>query len=192
MVSALAGADPGLEHDSSGASAPKGSPSEEEIVVALEPCELKRDHSIYVKIIAKTSRDLCRVGTVTLGEEAFSIYLPEDDSAYSAAPRPDRPGMFNKYTSSYLAVDQNHDGKIESWESYFAEFPLRIGDRMFDVLEIAPDGSSLSLRSRSGPLMGAVVGRRAPKFSFETVDGRVVDNASVAGRATLIDVWSPG
>jgi len=95
------------------------------------------------------------------------------------------------YNSTYLAVDQNHDGKIDINESYFAEFPLRLGDTMYDILSIADDGSRMVLRPNAGPLSGAVIGRRAPEFMFETIDGKKLRNSDFAGKTLIVDCWAP-
>jgi hypothetical protein len=88
-------------------------------------------------------------------------------------------------------VDQDHDGKLAVDESYFAELPLRIGDTMFDVVDIASDGATLTLRRRDGPLQGAVRGRKAAAFEWTATDGRKLNNASYENRVLVIDCWAP-
>ena len=159
------------------------------IRVGMSPCKMKRTYqSLYVR----SSRHLVLEGSVDVGGETFKIYLPKDRAPYSIAPRPRRQALIPTFTSTYLAVDQNHDGKLSSWESYFAEFPLRIGDTMFEVTAIAPDGRWLTLMPHDGPLSGAVVGRQAPDLQLETVDGKAVTISGFKGKTLLIDCWSPG
>ena len=166
---------------------------DKDIVIKMSECEAKRKFSLYVNagLFVKSSRELVSKGSIKVGTESFDIYLPEAEGAYSVAPRPKRKTQMIKYTSTYLAVDQNHDGKISSWESYLAGFPLRIGDSMFEVKSIASDGSSITLRPSNGPLRGAVIGRKAPEFEFKTIDGKTLNRDSYKGRALLIDCWAP-
>ncbi|MCU0864440.1 MAG: hypothetical protein MUC36_11640 [Planctomycetes bacterium] len=159
------------------------------IVVNLVPCEVKRPvRSFYVK----SSRDLVRKGSLSVGAETFDLYLPKEKGGWSHKARPERKGSLVTLTSTWLAVDQDHDGKIAVDESYFAELPLRIGDSMFDVVDIAADGSTMSLRRREGPLAGAVVGRKAAAFEWTATDGRQLTNANYENRVLVIDCWAPG
>lgn len=157
------------------------------ITVPMQPCELLRPVD---RFYMKTSKRLVLEGTVTVGEERFSIYLPKDRQGYSTAPRPERAGILTAFTSTCLAVDQDHDGVIAPWESTYAENPLRVGDAMFEVLEIANDGT-LTLQPSDAPLSGPVIGRKAPDFAWTTPDGKVLRNDDFAGRALVIDVWAP-
>lgn len=157
------------------------------IVVAMAPCDATRPvQQFYVK----SSRALVRKGTVQVGEESFDIYLPKE-KACSHRPRPEQKGLLVARTSTYLAVDQDHDGKIGPLESYFADSPLRLGDTMFDIVDLAADGSSLTIRRSEGPLTGAVLGRKAAAFEWTTADDHKVTRDSLAGRVVVIDCWAP-
>jgi hypothetical protein len=61
---------------------------------------------------------------------------------------------------------------------------------MFDVAEIAADGSRLVLKPSKSSLRGLVVGRTCPPFSFPTTDGKVINRESLAGKPFLLDIWS--
>lgn len=159
------------------------------IVVPMAPFEGKRPvRSFYVE----SSPDLVRKGTVQVDGTAFDLFLPKEKGGYSVRPRPELQGVLVTLTSTWLSVDQDHDGKITLEESYFAELPLRLGDTMFDVVDIAADGSTLTLRRREGPLAGAVLGRKAAAFEWTATDGRKLGNASYANRVLVIDCWAPG
>lgn len=163
--------------------------AQDPVVIQMAPCEQKRPvRSFYVK----SSRDLVRKGSLQVGSETFDLYLPKEKGGWSAVARPERKAMLVALTSTWLAVDQDHDGKVALDESYFAELPLRIGDAMFDVVDIAADGSAVTLRRREGPLAGAVAGRRAAAFEWTSTDGRKLTNASYENRVLVIDCWAPG
>jgi len=158
------------------------------IVINMAPCEVKRPvRGFYVK----SSRELVRKGSVEVGDEKFEVYLPKEKNGWSHRPRPELEEGLVSLTSTWLSVDQDHDGKIAVDESYFAELPLRIGDTMFDVVDIASDGATLTLRRREGPLQGAVRGRKAAAFEWTAADGRKLNNASYENRVLVIDCWAP-
>ena len=162
----------------------------QDIVVKMEP--IKKRTRALTSFFVRASKYLIRKGVVRVGDEDFTIYLPrEKGNDYSVAPRPKRKGLLNWFTSTHLSVDQNHDGKIETWENYYAEFPLRIGDSMFDVVAFGDEGSSMTLRPSGGPLRGAVIGRVAPDFALTTVTGKVLRRDDFKGKAVAIDVWAP-
>jgi len=161
----------------------------DDLVVTMQPCEKKRSvETGYVR----SSRNLVLHGQVDVDGTKFDIYLPRDKkNAYSIAPRPKRQQLLTRLTSTHLSVDQNHDGKISRWENYFAEFPLRIGDTMFDVRAIAKDGSTITLRRSRAPLTGAVLGAPASDVTFTTVDGKRLRPADLLGKVLVFDVWAP-
>ena len=162
-----------------------------EIVIEMTPCQMERN---YDEFFVESSKQMTLKGSVEVAGESFDIYFPEDDRGYSTAarPLPEDSESLAEFTSTYLAVDQNHDGNIAWWESYYAEFPLRIGDSMFDVVAIAEDGSALTLRPNDGPLVGAVIGRKAPDFTFQTIDGKTLGLKDYEGQTLIIDCWAPG
>jgi hypothetical protein len=61
---------------------------------------------------------------------------------------------------------------------------------MFDVAEIAKDGSRVILKPSESPLRGVIVGRTCPPFSFQTEDDKEVSSQTTAGKALILDVWS--
>lgn len=160
-----------------------------DIVVRMEPCEKKRAVQPH---FVRSSSTLALHGKVDVDGKTFDLYLPRDKKdAYSIAPRPRREQVLVRLTSTHLSVDQNHDGKIEAWENYFAEFPLRIGDAMFEIRDIAKDGSTITLQRSQAPLTGAVIGGKATDFTFTTTDGKQLDRDSLAGKVIVFDVWAP-
>jgi len=85
-------------------------------------------------------------------------------------------------TSTLISVDQNGVGHITDADGWFANLPLRLGDKMYDVTEIAADGSQIVMKPSKSPLRGVIVGRTCPPFSFKTADGKAV--AARAWRAS--------
>lgn len=157
------------------------------IVVAMAPCELQRPiDSFYVK----SSRNLVAKGTVQVDGESFDIYLPKE-KAYSRVPRPEQKGVLIVRTSTYLSVDQNHDGKIGALESYFAESPLRLGNAMFEIVDLPANGGSITIRRTDRPLTGAVLGRKAAEFDWTAIDGSKLRRDDFKNRVLVIDCWAP-
>jgi hypothetical protein len=166
---------------------PPQDPTPAGIIVPMEACEQDRSlQSFYVN----SSRKLVMKGSVEVDGEAFDIYLPADKSGWSLEPRPERARLLTSFTSTYLAVDQDHDGSISLTESYYAEHPLRIGDSMFEVKSIAADGT-LALSPSDAPLSGAVIGRKAPDFSWTTIDGKILHRDDFLGSVLVVDCWAP-
>jgi hypothetical protein len=61
---------------------------------------------------------------------------------------------------------------------------------MFDIAEIAEDGSRIVLRPSKSPLRGVIVGQVCPEFSFETPEGDEVGLATLRGKPFFLDIWS--
>lgn len=93
-------------------------------------------------------------------------------------------------SSTLLSIDDDGDGVLTERESWFANLPLRIGDRMWEIEELAADGTRIRLRPSKAPLAGLLLGRRVPEFSFRTAEGQTFDHASLAGRPFVLDLWS--
>jgi hypothetical protein len=93
-------------------------------------------------------------------------------------------------TSTLISVDQNGDGRITDADGWFANLPLRLGDKMFDVTEIAADASRIVLKPSKSPLRGVIVGRTCPPFSFKTAEGKVVSLENLARKPFILDIWS--
>jgi hypothetical protein len=125
-------------------------------------------------------------GAVIVGGVRRDIYLVSS-SEYTVQ---NRANDFMSNKSSVIAVDQLGNGKIPFNEGRHANQPLRIGDRMFRVVAIAHDGSSITLKPASEPLESLVVGLKCPDFAYTTLSGRKVSADSFKGKALLIDVWS--
>ncbi len=162
-------------------------PADDVIVVPMQPCDMTRKHESFY---TNSSSKLVLKGSVKVGEETFDIFLPKDKDGWSIQPRPKRQKLLTAFTSTYLSVDQNHDGKITETESYFAEHPIRLGDSMFQLTSIAEDGT-LTLIPSDSPLMGPVIGRKAPDFEWTTTDGKVLRRDDFLGRTLVVDSWAP-
>jgi hypothetical protein len=93
-------------------------------------------------------------------------------------------------TSTLISVDQNGNGRITDADGWFANLPLRLGDKMYDVTEVAADASRIVLKPSKSPLRGVIVGRTCPPFSFKTADGNVVNRESLARKPFILDIWS--
>jgi hypothetical protein len=61
---------------------------------------------------------------------------------------------------------------------------------MFEVQEIAQDGTRLVLKPLTAPLRGVMKGRRCPPFAFTTPQGEPVTLERLRGKAFLLDIWS--
>lgn len=131
--------------------------------------------------------DLERKGLLKIGGGEFPIYLP--DEPYSIKNGGDSDQV-SENDSTLIAVDADADGSVGEGEGWFANLPIRVADKMYDVVAIDEKGKWIDLIPASRPLSGAVVGCTLPEFSYKSTDGKVVTNADFRGRSFLIDIWS--
>jgi hypothetical protein len=127
-------------------------------------------------------------GTVRLDGQSFTLYM----SPAKEYPLKNKGGHdgYSANTSTMIAVDQRGNGKPGNFDVWYANLPIRLGDRMFEVAEIAEKGTRVTLLPSRAPLRGVVVGQPCPGFSFETADGRKVTRETYKGKAFLLDIWS--
>ena len=179
-----------------GGQAEKPTPQEAAaITVVMESCKADRPGKITSAgsalrmLIAGPPRDdLVKRGTVQVDHQKYTLYLPKAKSYSTKNTGPSDCDFDN--TSTLISVDQNGDGRLTENDAWFASLPLRLGDKMFDVAEIAADGSRIVLKPSKSSLRGLIVGRTCPPFSFKTADGKEVSRDSLAGKPFLLDIWS--
>jgi hypothetical protein len=165
------------------------------ITVEMEDCKASRPGkitgavSVLRLIVAGPPKDeLAKRGTVQVDRRKYTLYLAKAKSYSTKNTGPSDCDFDN--TSTLISVDQNGDGRLTENDGWFANLPLRLGDRMFDVVEIAADGSRIVLKPSRAPLHGVIVGRTCPPFSFKTADGKEVSRERLAGKPFLLDIWS--
>jgi hypothetical protein len=176
--------------------ADKPTPKEDaSITVVMEDCKANRPGKItnaasaFRLLIAGPPKDeLVKRGTVELGCQKYTLYLPRAKSYSTKNTGPS--DCDNDNTSTLISVDQNGDGRLTENDGWFANLPLRLGDKMFDVAELAADGSRIVLKPSKSPLRGVIIGRACPPFSFKTADGTEVSREKLAGKPFLLDIWS--
>ena len=165
------------------------------VAVMMEDCKASRPGKItnaasaFRMLISGPPRDeLVKRGTVEVDRRKYTLYLPRARSYSTKNTGPSDCDYDN--TSTLIVVDQNGDGRLTENDGWFANLPLRLGDKMFDVAEIAADGSRIVLKPSKSSLRGVIVGRVCPPFSFKTADGKEVARESLAGKPFLLDIWS--
>jgi hypothetical protein len=160
-----------------------------EDVAASRPGKIINVADAFRQLVAGPSRDdLVKRGIVNVDGQKFVLYLPKAKS-YSAR-NTGSSDCDRDNTSTLISVDQKGDGRLTVYDGWFANLPLRLGDKMFDVVELAADGSRLVLKPSRSSLRGVVFGRTCPPFSFKTKDGKEISRESLAGKAFLLDIWS--
>jgi hypothetical protein len=162
-----------------------------EITVRMEACRATRPavpKTILEALMGSAEETLARRGVVAVGGQKYTLYLPKAKS-YSVKNTATKDHIFEN-TSTRLSIDQKGDGKLTDADQWPANLPVRLGDRMFDVVEIAADGSRVVLKPSTAPLHGVVVGRACPPFAFKTAEGKTVSREGLAGKPFILDVWS--
>jgi hypothetical protein len=175
-----------------------GNPTPEEgaaVAVVMEDSKASRPAKITnaagafkMLVAGPPAEELVKRGTVQVDRRKYTLYLPRAKSYSTKNTGPS--DCDNDNTSTLITVDQNGDGRMTENDGWFANLPLRLGDRMFDVAEIAADGSRVVLKPSRSPLRGVIVGRACPPFSFKTADGKEVTRDSLGGKPFLLDIWS--
>ena len=166
------------------------------ITVVMKDCKASRpgritsETSIFRLLFAGSPKEeqLVKRGTVEVDGQKYTLYLPKAPSYSTKNTKPSDSDFEN--TSTLISVDSKGDGRLTGAEGWFANLPLRLGDKMFDVTEIAADGSRIVLKPSKSPLRGVFVGRTCPPFSFKTADGKEFSRDSLAGKPFLLDIWS--
>jgi len=165
------------------------------IPVAMEDCKASRlgkmtsPTSILRSVFAgPPEEELVKRGTVEVDGQKYTLYLPKAKSYSTNNTKPSDTDFEN--TSTVISVEEKGEGRPTGLVDWFANLPLRLGDKMFDVAEIAADGSRIVLKPSKSPLRGVIVGRTCPPFSFKTADGKEVSRESLAGKPFLLDIWS--
>ena len=156
----------------------------EEDLKGLDPAEIQK-----LVIDSFKAVKLVKVGRLRTKGKPLSIYLPESSEPYSIINK-GKDDSHQNNTSTTLFIDQNDDGKLVESEGWSTNLPVRVGDRMLEVISIAPDGSQIKLRSSRKPLRGVVVGRKCPPFSYKAESGKRITQRSFRGKAFLVDIWS--
>jgi hypothetical protein len=165
------------------------------ITVVMEECKASRpgrftsETSILRTLFTGPPTELLvKRGTVEIDRQKYTLYLPKAKS-YSTKNTKLSDSDFEN-TSTLISVDHKGDGRLTSGEGWFANLPLRLGDKMLDVAEIAADGSRIVLKPSKSPLRGVIIDRTCPPFSFKTADGKEISCKTLAGKPFLLDIWS--
>jgi hypothetical protein len=164
------------------------------ITIAMKDCPVpasgKKPKDIDRLQLATTfgKEEMAKQGHLRVAGKDYAVYLPKAKS-YSLKNTAGIEVRFMN-TSSVVFIDQNGDGRLTPDEAWNANQPIRVGDQMFEVVELANDGSKIVLRASRAPLGGIVIGRKCPPFSYKTADGQSVTQATFAGKAFLLDIWS--
>jgi len=164
------------------------------INIAMEDCKASRpgsvaNVSVWSLLLGGSSKeDLVKRGTLEVDGQKCTLFLPKAKSYSTKNTKPSDSDFDN--TSTLISVEQVGEAQKKVMDGWFANLPIRLGDKMFDVMEIAADGSRIVLRPSKSPLRGVVVGRGCPTFAFKTPDGQVISRESLNGKAFLLDIWS--
>jgi len=154
------------------------------MTIKMEDCDASRTRApkgILEALLGRTKDQLAKRGIVEVEGVKYTLYLPKEQ-AYSVKNTAKKDNALEN-TSTQLTIDQ----KTDNW---FANLPIRLGDKMFDVISIDADGSRIDLKPSKSPLRGALIGRICPPFSFKAADDKEISRDSLLGKAFLLDIWS--
>lgn len=141
------------------------------------------------KPITPSQNEAYKLATkVNVDGQWIGVYLPKQ-GPYTIL-NSGRGSWERTNTSTKIWVDQNNNGQVDDCEARRSSLPLRIGDTMYEVASIAPDGSSVKLAPSKSRLESIVIGRKAPVFVFTDIRGEEVSNMESAGRWLVLHVLS--
>ncbi|MFK7767320.1 MAG: hypothetical protein AB8B55_08870 [Mariniblastus sp.] len=161
------------------------------IKLKTETCKTTRPPATFsmgALLFGQRDEVLNRKCSIEVQGKKMDIYLPRAREYPIENTAVDNTVVSN--TATYISVDQNGDGVLESHEAMPTNLPIRILDSMYRVADIAKDGSSISLTKSDGPLFGVVLNRKCPEFSFQSLDGQTISDTSILGKVTLLDIWA--
>jgi hypothetical protein len=167
----------------------KSTPS---ITIKMEDCQATRpgrtDIGLLRLLLFGPPKDqLVKRGAIDVDGQTYHVYLPKA-SSYTIKNKA-KPGT-DEDTSTLVSIDLDQDGQLTEQESWYASLPIRIGDRMFDVEEIAESGARIVLKPSTAPVRGLIKGRQCPPFKFATSDGKEISLGTLKGKTFLLDIWS--
>lgn len=154
---------------------------------SCKPIRISGALGLILTMNGSTNVELNRKGVLREGDRDISIFLPDEPYSIKNTAESDQ---VSQNTASLVAVDADGDGNIGEGESWFVNLPVRIADKMYDIVGIDEKGKWIELALSAKPMSGAVVGSTLPDFSYKTSDGKAVTNADFRGKSYLIDIWS--
>ena len=155
----------------------------------LDPEDMKDTKKLLEKLKGGWPQDeLIKRGVIEVDGGKYYLYLPKA-KAYSVKNTAASDHLFEN-TSTLISIDQSGSGRVGEDDGWLANLPVRLGDRMFDVTEIAADGSRMTLKPSASRLRGVITGRSCPQFSFKTSDGRTMTRETLSGKIVVLDFWS--
>ncbi len=172
------------------AAAPAAGPPADTIAVTLTDTTITRPRAVtgLLSALFGGGTEKLKRGELTADGETFALYLPRETTCTIKNTGASDGPSDNKSTA--ITVAPKGDTTLTASKNWFANLPLRVGDRMYTVVDLAADGSRIVLKPSNGPLRGVVLGRKCPDFAFETSDGKKVSRDAYKGRAFLLDIWS--
>jgi hypothetical protein len=170
-------------------SAPGAPADSAPIVLKTRDVKLSRSELVFTGILpGHQTVEYRKAAEATVGGVRQTIYIPKAD--HYATKNTGRDDQWLSNNSTRIFIDANTDGKLDEFEGWFTNLPIRIGDRNYRVERIADGAAQIELTPLSDPLTGLVVGRKVPPFRFKTADGQTVTQDTYKGKAFLLDIWS--
>jgi hypothetical protein len=168
-----------------------GPANSDKITLSMEDCQATRQRfpkTVLEALTGSAKDSLVKRGIIEVEGKKYTLYVPKA-KVYSVKNTSKKDDPFEN-TSTLLVIDQNGDGKFTLADNWFANLPVRLGDKMFDIVDIVADGSKITLKPSKSPLRGIIVGRVCPQFSFTTAEEKSVSRESLAGKPFILEIWS--
>jgi hypothetical protein len=119
---------------------------------ASRPGKLAQVGLLRLLIFGPPKDTLVKRGAIDVEGRTYHLYLPK---AKPYTTKNQAKADSGGDTSTLISIDLDQDGQLTEEESWYASRPIRIGDRMFEVQEIAQDGARIILKPSNVPRSGA-------------------------------------
>ena len=172
----------------------KFKPIGEPISIELEKCKKTRSKVVLslMSLLFSTGRQVEKLvlkGTHKFPEgQKLEFFLPSERKYRIENSGENNTRVFNN--STYFSIDRDGDGEISKPESYPANMPFRIANKMFKVVEMDREKKIFKIQQIDHPMFGSVIGQPVAPFEYTTVDGKTVSNKSILGKVTILDIWA--
>ncbi len=164
----------------------------ETFVLKLERCKkirVRPQIDVMQALFGRAKDELVWKGTIAAGNnKGVSIYLPKAEKYHFHNEGVD--GSLVSNTATFVSIDQNGNDVLEEWEACAVDIPVRIRNSMYRIQGVDLASETMTIEYLDIPLKGSIVGFRCPDFEFDTLDGSVVSNKSILGKATVLDIWA--
>ncbi|MCR4403948.1 MAG: peroxiredoxin family protein [Candidatus Acetothermia bacterium] len=106
-------------------------------------------------------------------------------------------GLYDDLDEAAIAIDTDGDGELQlfpdSYEIYGPNQPLQVGERLYRIKSVPPDGRRIEVEQVGIAPPPAILapGQKAPDFEATTFEGQSVKLSDYHGKVVVLVFWNP-